>query len=208
MEHLLEQDVPHLFCKPKGYHTSSFKHYFGYHLVEFRSVDLARDIEMIHDWVHSEHAQPYWQLNVTIGELYTIYATILQSPASHSYIGLYDNTPVCQIDLYLASIDEVSKHIDVNQNDCGMHLLMAPLRKPINGLSLLMTNAFLLYFFSHHEAYRMYGEPDVNNDKANVFIKKVGFQFIKQVKMSYKDANLYMLSKEAFFRKNKLENSS
>lgn len=198
MEQLLEQDVPRLFCKPKAYQSSIFKRYFGNHLIEFRCLDLSRDIDMIHDWVHSAHALPYWQLNVSVGELYTIYSTILQSPATHSYIGLVDGRPVCQIDLYLSSIDELSKHIELKPDDCGMHFLMAPPNKIIKGLSFLMFNAFLLYYFSFEEAKRMYGEPDKNNVKANKLVTKSGFEFIKEIKMSYKEANLYLLTREKF----------
>lgn len=193
-----QNDVPALFCKPHHYQSSLFKQYFGYHLVEFRSLDLARDIDMIHDWVHSEHALPYWQLNVTVGELYTIYCTILQSPSSHSYIGFFDSLPVCQVDLYLVSIDEVSKFLEVKPNDCGMHFIMAPAKSEIKGLSFLMFNAFLLYYFSHDLAERMYGEPDRDNEKANMLVRKTGFQFLQEIKMSYKFANLYILPRDRF----------
>lgn len=194
----LQDDVPALFCKPKQYQHSLFKQFFGDDLVEFRSLDLARDIDRIHEWVHSDQALPYWQLNVTVGELYTIYCTILQSPSSHSFIGLYNGMPVCQIDLYLVSIDEVSQFIEMQPNDCGMHFIMAPAKCATKGLSFLMFNAFLLYYFSHDFAERMYGEPDSQNAKANKLVSKTGFEFMKEIKMSYKMANLYVLTKQRF----------
>ncbi len=135
---------------------------------------------------------------MTVGELYTIYCTILQNPSSHSFIGMFDSKAVCQVDLYLISIDEVSKHVVVKPDDCGMHFLMAPVKDPIKGLSQLMFNAFLLFFFSHDEAQRMYGEPDMNNAKANRLVLQAGFKFIKHIKMSYKEANLYVLTREKF----------
>lgn len=191
-------DTPALFCKPQAYQNSLFKQYFGYNLVELRSLDIARDIDLIHEWVHSAHALPYWQLNVTVGELYTIYVSILQSPSTHSFIGIYNGKPVCQVDVYLASIDELHKHIDLKPDDCGMHFIMAPAEVGIKGLSTLMFNAFLLYYFSFDAAKRMYGEPDSNNEKANKLVRRSGFQFLKEIEMSYKQANLYVLLKERF----------
>jgi len=194
----MEQAVlPKLFCKPTC-NSVLYQQYFGERLIEFRSLDLNKDIELIHQWVHSDHALPFWQLNMTIGELFTLYSSILQSPSSHSFIGCLDGKPVCQTDVYLVAIDEVSKYLDLQLNDCGMHFIMAPAEKRVAGLSYQMMKAFLFYFFSNDAAERMYGEPDADNIKANRLVIRTGFQFLKQIQMSYKKANLYVLTKERF----------
>lgn len=42
------------------------------------------------------------------------------------------------------------------------------------------------------------GEPDIRNVKANALVQKAGFRFIKQIEMSYKQANLYECTRQTF----------
>jgi RimJ/RimL family protein N-acetyltransferase len=44
----------------------------------------------------------------------------------------------------------------------------------------------------------MFAEPDVTNPRSNRILQQVGFQFIESIKMSYKTANLYVLTRDRF----------
>lgn len=167
--------------------------------IAFRSFDLATDLAMIHGWVNREYALQYWQLNGPPERVYDTYYNIQRNSNAHSYIGLLDNEPVCQFDIYRVLADETRQFIiTADANDCGFHLIMAPLEKPIHGLSAALIRTMLEYYFSYAEASRMYAEPDITNRRSNFLLRQAKFQFIQSIQMSYKTANLYCLNRQQF----------
>lgn len=183
-----------LFCKP-----TDTKKVFSKNNIQFRSLDLGTDISLIHDWVTQPYTHRFWQLNVSREKVYALYKNILRDPDGHSFIGLWDHQPICQVDVYRVMADEVHNHIpDAMENDCGMHLLMAPAKYPVTGLTRSVLTTFLHFYFSFPGAQIMYGEPDIENDKANQLVKSCGFTFLKNIPMSYKTANLYSITKQQF----------
>jgi RimJ/RimL family protein N-acetyltransferase len=165
----------------------------------FRSFDLERDEQLIHDWVNREYALRYWQLDGDRSRVHETYYAIQRSGEGHSFMGLLNGVPICQFDVYRILADEIREFIPAAGNqDCGFHLLMAPNEKPIPGLSIAITRAMLEHYFSFPASGRMYAEPDVTNPRSNRILREVGFQFIETVKMSYKTAHLYIITREIF----------
>jgi hypothetical protein len=164
---------------------------------------------MIHEWVKQDYALEYWQLNGHFSQLFAIYQCMELNPFSHSFIGNLtpvsplgeeprgDATMICQFDVYSVFADELREHIQVEPHDCGFHLLMAPNKKSLPGLTVAVVNAFLNYYFSFPEAQRMYAEPDVNNAKSIALLERVGFKRIKEVEMSYKRAIIYCKERDS-----------
>jgi len=72
---------------------------------------------------------------------------------------------------------------------------MLPPKLSAKGLALEALRAFVEFYFSFSLSKKLYGEPDKENLLANLLARKVGFQFIKEVTLSYKTANLYLISK-------------
>jgi len=165
----------------------------------FRSFDLDRDEAMIHDWVNRPYALRYWQLDGERSRVHDTYYAIQRSGEGHSFIGLLNGVPICQFDVYRVLADELQQFIPApDSQDCGFHLLMAPNEKPIAGLSIAITRAMLRFYFSFAEAQRMYAEPDVTNDRSNRILQQAGFRFIQTVQLSYKQAHLYVITREAY----------
>ena len=191
-----------LFCKPTadenriGLYKSS--HDFHGKSISFRSMNLKGDIDLIYDWVNRDYSKKFWQLNGSKQLVQDTYNAILDNPATHSFIGLLNNTPVCQVDIYLVLADELASFVESSQDDCGMHFLMMPPEERPKGLALAMFKAFLSYYFSFQQATTMYGEPDCHNVKANQLVQASGFKFLSTIKLSYKTAYLYRLLKSEF----------
>jgi acetyl CoA:N6-hydroxylysine acetyl transferase len=176
----------------------------GLGTIAFRSFELDRDETMIHDWVNRDYALRYWQLDGDRRRVRDTYHAIQRSGEGHSFIGLLNGVPICQFDVYRVLADEIREFIPApGPQDCGFHLLMAPNEKPIPGLSVTITRAMLRHYFHFAEAERMYAEPDVTNPRSNRILQQVGFQFIESVKMSYKTANLYVLTRDHFLKDKK-----
>lgn len=153
---------------------------------------------MIHQWVNMDYTKAFWRLAIDKQQLYALYYSIQRNSNGHSYIGLLDEQPICQFDVYRILADEIKKHIPATENDCGFHLLMAPNEKPISGLSVAIVHTYLSYFFGFPEATVMYAEPDIRNHRSNRIVQRAGFRFHHPIEMSYKTANLYSITKQQF----------
>lgn len=166
--------------------------------LSFRSFNIDEDIPLIHRWVNMDYTKQFWRLAITDSELYDLYYSIQRNSNAHSYITLFDNKPVGQFDVYRILADELSNFIDATEHDCGFHLLMSPNDHPVHGLTSAIITAYLDYYFSFADAKVMYAEPDILNLRSNRLLQKTGFQFLKQISMSYKTANLYSITKEQY----------
>jgi len=198
-----DQDLPALFCKPKNdgstYETLFQRDLHDIGKISFRSLKLDSDLSMIHDWVNREYSRAFWQMNGSRDLLESTYKNILCDPHSHSFIGSLNGQPTCQIDLYQVLVDELRSHVNAEDNDCGLHLLMSPPNQRKKDTTPLFFKTFLAFYFSFPEAERMFGEPDRENIKSNNLVTDTGFKFIKQIELSYKTANLYCLTKTQFY---------
>jgi acetyl CoA:N6-hydroxylysine acetyl transferase len=170
--------------------------------VSFRSLSLSSDLDMIYDWVNRDYSKEFWQLHGTKQLVRNTYSDIIKSLHSHSFIGLLNDDPICQVDIYQVLHDELALHADPEPNDCGMHFIMAPPEQRKKGTSLLLFKSFLSFYFSFPCAQRMFGEPDQGNVRANKLVIDAGFQFLKTIQLSYKTANLYSLSRTKFMTPN------
>ena len=166
----------------------------------FRSFDLHRDAAMIHRWVNLDYTRRYWQLEGEPSRVWDTYYAIQRSGEGHSFIGLLNGVPICQFDVYRIFADEIRQFITADPQDCGFHLLMAPNEHPIPGLSIRITHTMLEHYFSFPDAKKMYAEPDITNARSNRILQEAGFRFIETIKMSYKTANLYVITRADFRR--------
>jgi RimJ/RimL family protein N-acetyltransferase len=193
-------DLPRLFCKPEN--PTQFVHYSEHahlkQLISFWSLNIDRHLPVIHQWVNMPYAFNYWQMQGAYPPFKELYETILEHRNAHSFVGYYGDQMVCQIDVYMVGVDELSLHIPEENHYCGLHLLMGPNDHPIKGLTSALIKSFLNYYFSFGEAKKIFGEPDARNEKSIALLKEAGFQFLKRVSLSYKTADLYCLNKELF----------
>jgi RimJ/RimL family protein N-acetyltransferase len=192
-----------LFCKPVAIpyddeilYRQDFPSLHG--TIGFRSLQLNTDLDLIYDWVNRRYARRFWQLNGTKAVVENTYTALLKNPQAHSFIGLFNDQPVCQVDLYLVSGDELKRYVEADPDDCGLHFLMSPPNLLHRGVTLLLLRSFLDFYFSFRTALRIYAEPDQENDLANLLARKAGFQYLKTIDLSYKTANLYCLTRDHF----------
>lgn len=191
---------PRLFCKPYAVNDNL---YFkevntSKDIIHIRSLNINEHLPEIHKWVNHPKAKQFWQMDGPYSELLSTYTAVLRNPFTHSFVGFYNNQLICQADIYLVDADELYQHIDSDSDQCGIHFIMAPSEQSIKGLSRLLFSSFLHYYFSFPEAQVMFGEPDSKNTAANKLVLDTGFEFIKKIQLSYKQANLYRLTRQRF----------
>ncbi len=186
--------LPELFCKPADIEIT----YSGISpngTIAFRSLDLKKDLDIIHYWVNQEYSRAFWQMNGSKNVLLNTYTDLLNNIAAHSFLALLNGAPVGQIDLYLVTADELATHVNHGINDCGLHILMLPPRESKKNLARDVLENFIRFFFSHAIAGNLYAEPDAENAMANLLAKNVGFNFLKTIQLSSKTANLYWIER-------------
>jgi RimJ/RimL family protein N-acetyltransferase len=167
--------------------------------ISFRSLDLEKDLSMLHTWVNMDYTRTFWQMRGSIGLLRACYQCIQQNPFAHSFIGLLNDKPVCQFDIYKVANDELSNHIEFDDLDCGFHLCMAPLKVPVHGLTITLITAFLDFYFLNDQTGKMFAEPDIENFKSIYLLERSGFKKSGTVQLSYKKAQVYSLTKDQFY---------
>lgn len=187
-----------LFIKPERIDKPVYKKTIDKNEICFRSMMPEEDITYLHTWVHLPYSKRFWQQDISKANLLALYKETMAHPMQHSFIGLFNAQPVCQVDIYLIESDELKEHIHCQGQDCGLHLLMIPPKQSKRGWSALMLRHFMHFYFSFPQSERLYIEPDQENNFANLLAKKAGFQFIKKVNLSYKVANIYSITKQQF----------
>jgi RimJ/RimL family protein N-acetyltransferase len=190
--------LPGLYCKPQGKEISCIKKIPG-GVISIRSLQIEKELPIIHQWVNLPYAQAYWQMAGPYEKLETIYSAIQENPHAHSFVGYLGEELVCQMDIYQVGIDELIDHLPGEDDQCGIHFLMAPLSRRVPGLSIQLFQLALHYYFSFPGSEKMFGEPDHQNQKANELVNCIGFQFLRTIELSYKKANLYVMEKQAFY---------
>lgn len=166
--------------------------------VSFRSLGLDQDLDLIHQWVNAEYAKRFWGLRGNPDMIRKVYAAAMVNPNTHAFIGMIEDQPFCQIDLYAVKGDELEQHIDWQPDDAGFHILMCPPRQMKRRWSYWAIKCFQQYYFSHEGAQRLFAEPDQMNYPANQLAINTGFTFINSAELSYKTANIYCITREQF----------
>ncbi|WP_417940626.1 GNAT family N-acetyltransferase [Flavobacterium sp. RS13.1] len=168
--------------------------------ITLRPVDPDRDLEMLHEWFHREHALKIWQMNWPIKELELFYRTLLPGDISHSYIGEVNGEPTFNIEVYWANRDIVGGYYDSLPSDYGTHLFIAPTDSKLKFTSAV-TQSMMDFVFAEAKVGKMVGEGAVNSIASMLNKAHVGFKIEKVIEMPHKKANLNYCYREWYWQK-------
>lgn len=168
--------------------------------ISIRPVDVDKDLEMLHEWFHREHALKIWQMNWPLRELELFYRTLLPGGHSHSYIGEANGVPTFNIEVYWASRDIVGDYYDVLQSDYGTHQFIAP-TDPKLKYGSPATQSMMDFVLSEPKVGKMVGEGSVDSIASMMNKAHVGFKIQKVIEMPHKKANLNFCYREWYWAK-------
>jgi RimJ/RimL family protein N-acetyltransferase len=177
-----------LFCKPPGRNIF----YRSGEGISFRTLHLWQDTDTLYRWVNLSYAA-FWDMAGGPEEIPGYYRPYLKAPDTHAIIGMYRSHRVCLIDLYQVVTSELGKWLTVNENDCGMHLLMAPPGERPTGITDRVMRSFISWYFSFPRSGCLYAEPDIHNHQACRVLERSGFRFIRNIVLPDKAASLYRI---------------
>ncbi|QNK62309.1 GNAT family N-acetyltransferase [Pedobacter sp. PAMC26386] len=179
-----------------------FNRYFAKEDVEItiRAVDIDRDLEMLHEWFHREHATKIWKMNWPLRQLETFYRTLLAGNIGHSYVGEANGIPTFNFEVYWASRDVVGAYYDALPTDYGTHQFIAPVDPKLKFASP-STQSILDFVFAEPEVGKMVGEGAVDSMASIMNKAHVGFKIEKVIELPDKKANLNFCYRDWYWAK-------
>ncbi|MEV4489481.1 GNAT family N-acetyltransferase [Micromonospora coxensis] len=161
-------------------------------------VDPAAHAELLHGWV-TEPRATFWGMGAyTVDEVREVYAYLDGLTTHHAYLIMLDDTPIGLFQTYLPEADPVGERYRVRPGDIGMHLLLAPGRRPPRGLTTAVGPALARFLFTDPTRQRIVVEPDVRNEIALRRLRREGFTFDDEIDMPDKRAQLAFLTRTRF----------
>ena len=162
----------------------------GFGTIEFRPLDLEKDIPLLYDWVKRDYAR-YWGMHdKSAEEVKEEYVKIRSSGYSAAFIGTFNGKRSFLLECYDPVGDPVGQHYAVRAGDLGMHILVGPPVKPIRHFTWQVFTALMDFMFNDPLVHRIVVEPDVNNEKIHPLNKRVGFEYQKIIQLPHKTAHL------------------
>ncbi|AEN67278.1 IucA/IucC family protein (plasmid) [Enterobacter soli] len=157
-----------------------------------------RDIPLIHSWVTRDYARFWGMQQQSLNQVAEFYKTLTTAHYHAALIGCCNDQPICLIECYRASDDEIAKFYQVASDDYGIHILIAPVIQPIKDFSWQVFTFVMDYMFSRPEVRRLVVEPDVHNEKIHVLNKRAGFRYKHTIDMGHKTAWLAFCLREDY----------
>ncbi|SEA00244.1 GNAT family N-acetyltransferase [Pedobacter hartonius] len=168
--------------------------------ISIRPFDIKRDLQMVHQWFHSEHAKTIWKMDWPLKELEHFYRALLAEGLSHSYIGEVNGEPTFNFEVYWATTDVLGDYYEVLPSDYGTHLFIAPTDKKKKFPSLI-TQSIVDWLFMQPEVGRLVGEGSVDSLAALMNKVHVGFRLQHIIEMPHKKAYLNFCLREWYWEK-------
>ena len=164
--------------------------------LSLRPVSLATDLRLIYGWISQGHSAGSPAVDQPLRQLKQAYSSIISSDFAQPFMGLVNNVPICQLDIYKTRLDVISLYYGALPGDYGLHLLSAPQTKRDQEAELL--GACIRHFFSFPEIGRIIMDVEAGDKWMNAQIKKLGFHWHKKINKPYKIANLYTCTRKNF----------
>lgn len=163
------------------------------HLV-LRRVDPSGDAPLLHSWVTQERARFWGMLDKSVAEVEEIYAYIDEQDHLAAYLVCWDGDPWALFQTYDPAVDEIGQFYDRRTGDLGVHLLVGPGRRP-DGFSEALFGHLASWVFSDPSVQRVVMEPDVQNQKSQNLIDRLGAEVGPRADLPEKRAQFAFLSR-------------
>ena len=164
----------------------------------FKRFHIKKDIKQFHAWVSAPYASFWGMEGWPLEKVKAAYEDLLGDSHTECYWGMMDNRPVCLMETYDPLQSPLIDHMDLNHNDCGFHILLAPVSEPITGFSKHVFSECLSFLFYEKQVERIIVEPDVRNHKVHALNRLFGFHHSKRIQFDHKEAYLGICDKQAF----------
>lgn len=167
--------------------------------IELRLLDIENDIEILHHWVNQEYAQYWGMLGKTLEQVRTEYEKIITH--SDVFIGIVNGSVSFLLERYNPKEDLIGKYYNVKKYDCGIHIIVAPAKKPVHQFTWHIFSTIMKFIFSDLTVQRIIVEPDIRNKKMFAICHRIGFENAEVVTLPHKTAQLAFCTRSQFINK-------
>ena len=172
--------------------------------IAFRVLDIAQDIPMLHAWVNKEYAV-FWGLqNTTVAEVKAEYEKLMARENYEVLVGLYDGSPAFLLERYHPQTDPIGEYYHAREDDCGIHVLVAPAEHPIADFTWYIFRAITDLVFDDPQVQRVLVEPDIRNKKMFAICERIGFTLDAIVSLPHKTAQLAFYNRTQYQKNQQL----
>lgn len=195
----VDTDWPDLTRAPRDEDPVTYQETIpGFGELTLTVVDPDAHAALLHGWVTAPGAAFWGMGDHTVAEVHEVYSFVDSLSTHHAYLIGLDGTPVGLFQSYRPEADPVGERYRVRPGDVGMHLLLAPGRRPPRGLTTAVGPALARFLFRDPDHRRIVVEPDVRNRFALRRLEREGFTFADEIDMPDKRAQLAFLTRERF----------
>ncbi|UCA61720.1 GNAT family N-acetyltransferase [Chryseobacterium rhizoplanae] len=167
--------------------------------IDFRNLQLEKDIVVIHDWVNRDYAQ-YWGMKGNfLEEVRLEYEKITRE--SDVFIGLVNGEISFLLERYNPKKDIIGSYYPVKDGDCGIHIIVAPATNSVHNFTWHIFSSIMKFIFRDLTIERIVVEPDIRNKKMFDICHRVGFENANIVHLPKKTALLAFCTREQFIKK-------
>ena len=173
--------------------------------LHLRPFSDQEDAVLIHDWVSRDYAKFWGMQAYSLAQVRAEYKKLQEH--GWVYLGFYQNEPAFLIEVYNPRLDILAEHYSVQEGDVGMHILLAPAKKPIAQFSWNIFRFVMGFLFSQQDVNRIVVEPDARNEKIHRLNTRAGFVYQTKIQLPHKVAHLAFCTRQQFYTAIKQENS-
>lgn len=167
--------------------------------LSFRRFNPENDAHILYSWVKMPYAK-YWGMNeASFKEVKNEYTSLCALPHYEVYIGSVNDIPICIMEKYLIAKDRLAEYYTFEEDDYGMHILIAPPVKPIPNFTWHIFSAVLTFLFEDRNVGRVVVEPDMHNTKIHKLNAKAGFIIQDKIQLPEKKALLSFCTRSNFY---------
>lgn len=144
---------------------------------EFLPVSPDRDAGLLHRWLTHPRSSYWGALDASLQDIRDEYARIHASDSEEAWLLRLAGRTVALVETYRPAASPLSAHLDIQPDDIGMHVLVAPPEaEPVPGLTDAVFAALLRWLVDARGAARVLVEPDVRNAAVRAKNALAGFR--------------------------------
>ena len=158
------------------------------------------DLDLIHGWVIQDRARFWGMTKYSRSDVLEVYQFLESLQTHHAFLVLFDGEPVALFQTYEPLHDPVGEAYPARVEDIGMHLLLAPVTRPVPNFTPRLVTSLINFMFADPAIDRIVVEPDARNDKAVRRLEATCFELGPKIQLEEKEAQLAFLSRGRFER--------
>ncbi|MBV1873639.1 MAG: acetyltransferase [Gammaproteobacteria bacterium] len=162
-----------------------------------RELNPHKDAELLHSWVSRPYAKFWLMQNYGVEDVRSYYLDFNSNGTNQAYLGSYNESPSFLIEVYDPANDPLAEHYKIQTGDVGLHFLVAPSDKTIQGFTFAVIIAVMKFVFSHTGTQRIVVEPDSRNEKLLSLNKYFNIE-TRKITMGNKTAQLAIFTREQY----------